>query len=180
MSVSTIGNPIMNWSHVPNIAECGFPWGDYCHLVGMASPCGKRKFLVMNVDCDPDTLTGNWVAVEVAGRCPYLAQLERGGGITWSEYFLRFDRLLLFTIAVFGVASSKLVDSKPYERKIRRFLDSLGNQSAWDMYSRHAYGMLEYGRQNEDDEEIQARVAETWQTYVLRYNLRFPDKKIAA
>jgi hypothetical protein len=48
------------------------------------------------------------------------------------------------------------------------------------MYSRRAYGMLEYGRQNEDDEDIQKRVTEMWQTYVLRFNLRFPDKKIAA
>ena len=132
------------------------------------------------VDCDGDKLVGDWVAVEIGGSCPYVAQLERGGGITWSEYFLRFDKLLLFTVDVFGKSSSRLVDSKPYERKIRHFLDAHGNQSAWDMYARHAYGMLEYGRENEDNEEIQKRVHDTWQKYVLRFNLRFPDKKIAA
>jgi len=180
MSVSTIGDPVMHWDAMPKLVECGFPWGNYCNVLCMASPCGTRKFLVMLVECDGDTLVGDWAAVEVAGRCPYLAQLERGGGITWSDYFLRFDKLLLFTIAIFGEASSKLVDSRLYERKIRRYLDSLENKSAWDMYSRYAYGMREYGLQNDDDEDIQARVSETWQTYVLRYNLRFPDKKIAA
>ena len=180
MSVSWIGDPIINWKTHPKLAECGFPWGGYCHLLCLASPCGKRKFLCTIVDGDGDKLICHFVAVEVVGRCPYLAQLERGGGITWSDYFLRFDKLLLFTIDVFGESSSRVVESKPFERNIRHFLDALGNQSAWDMYSRHAYGMREYGLQNEDDEDIQTRVAETWQTYVLRYNLRFPDKKIAA
>lgn len=180
MSVSTIGDPIMHWDSMPDLPECGFPWGSYCHVLCMASPCGKRKFLVTMVDCDGDRLIGDWVAVEIGGNCPYVAQLERGGGITWSEYFLRFDNLLLFTVDVFGKSSSRLVDSKPYEQMIRRWLDAHGNKSAWDMYSRHAYGMLEYGRENEDNEEIQKRVQETWQKYVLRFNLRFPDKKIAA
>ena len=71
-------------------------------------------------------------------------------------------------------------DSKPYERKIRHFLDAHGNQSAWDMYRRYAYAMLDHGRENEDDEEAQKRSREAWQKYVLRFNLRFPDKKIAA
>jgi hypothetical protein len=80
------------------------------------------------VDGDGDKLICHYVAVEVVGRCPYLAQLERGGGITWSDYFLRFDKLLLLTIDVFGESSSRVVDSKPFERNIRHFLDSLGNQ----------------------------------------------------
>ena len=180
MSVSTIGDPIMHWDSMPKTVECVFPWGHYCNLLCMASPCGKRKFLVTMVDCDGDKLIGDWVAVEIGGNCPYVAQLERGGGITWSEFFLRFDRLLLFTVDIFGRSSSSLVDSKPYERKIRHFLDAYGNQSAWEIYSRHAYGMLEYGRENEDNEEIQECVHATWQKYVLRFNLRFPDKKIAA
>ena len=180
MSVSTIGDPIMHWDSMPKTVECVFPWGHYCNLLCMASPYGKRKFLVTMVDCDGDKLIGDWVAVEIGGNCPYVAQLERGGGITWSEFFLRFDRLLLFTVDIFGRSSSSLVDSKPYERKIRHFLDAYGNQSAWEMYSRHAYGMLEYGRENEDNEEIQECVHATWQKYVLRFNLRFPDKKIAA
>ena len=180
MSVSTIGDPIMHWDSLPRMPECGFPWGNYCHVLCVASPCGKRKFLVTDVDWVPDKLIGDWVAVEIGGNCPYVAQLERGGGITWSEYFLRFDRLLLFTIDIFGTSSSRLVDSKPYEKKIRHWLDAYGNQSAWDMYSRHAYGMLKYGRENEDNEEIQGRVHATWQKYVLRFNQRFPDKKIAA
>ena len=132
------------------------------------------------VDCDGDKLIGDWVGVEIGGNCPCVAQLERGGGITWSEYFLRFDRLRLFTIDVMGTSRSRFVDSKPYEENIRYFLDAHGNQSAWDMYSRHAYGMIEYGRESEDNEEIQKRVHETWQKYVLRFNLRFLDKKIDA
>jgi hypothetical protein len=113
-------------------------------------------------------------------RIPYVAQLERGGGITWSEYFLCFYKLLLFTIDIFGKSSSRLVDSKPYERKIRHWLEPHGNQSAWDMYRRYAYAMLDHGRENEDDEDAQKRSSEAWQKYVLRFNLRFPDKKIAA
>ena len=102
MSVSTIGDPIMHWDSMPKTVECVFPWGHYCNLLCMASPCGKRKFLVTMVDCDGDKLIGDWVAVEIGGNCPYVAQLERGGGITWSEFFLRFDRLLLFTVDIFG------------------------------------------------------------------------------
>ena len=102
MSVSTIGDPIMHWDSMPKTVECVFPWGHYCNLLCMASPYGKRKFLVTMVDCDGDKLIGDWVAVEIGGNCPYVAQLERGGGITWSEFFLRFDRLLLFTVDIFG------------------------------------------------------------------------------
>ena len=180
MSVSTIGDPIMHWDSMPKTVECGFPWGHYCNVLCMASPCGKRKFLVTVVDCDGDKLIGDWAAVEIGGNCPYVAQLERGGGITWSDYFLRFDKLLLFTIDIFGTSSSRLVDSKPYEQKIRHWLDAYGNQSAWDMYRRYAYAMLDHGRENEDDEDAQKRSREAWQKYVLRFYLRFPDKKIAA
>ena len=86
----------------------------------------------------------------------------------------------LFTVEKFGKATPRLVNSKPYEQKIRHLLDAHGNKAAWDMCRRYAYAMLEYGRQHEDDEEARERSRAAWQTYVLRFSLRFPNKKIAA
>ena len=47
------------------------------------------------MDGDADNLICYYVAVEVVGRCPYLAQLERGGGPADGKYSKKRLRIVI-------------------------------------------------------------------------------------
>ena len=146
-----------------------------------SSPCRTRNFMTLAVASNGEKNMVRYVAVEYLPNDPLLLELELGGGITWADYFLDHEKLLMIDTVILGPTQSSLVDGRLYHKEIEETLGPLGNTGAWDLYRKwveEALVEIEWlwsgltRKERRQREEIPA-------AFEAAYAKRFPGKKIA-
>ena len=146
-----------------------------------SSPCLTRNFMTLAVASNGENNMLRYVAVEYLPNDPLLLELELGGGITWADYFLDHEKLLMIDTIIFGHSESSLVDGRMYHKEIEETLGHRGNTGAWDLYRKwveEALVEIEWlwsgltRKERRQREEIPA-------AFEAAYAKRFPGKKSA-
>ena len=174
MRISVAGDSYINWDgEIPAIEDEPFPWGFGLGVTALLSPCRSRRFATATVGFRDFDWIFYSVAVEYTVGDPILEQLEMGGGITWTEYFTNWDKIMLITHPVVGPSSSTLVDCDIYRDILRSHFDPLGNTGAWELYRRWAEEIRD-SIATEIFPSIKISSQQKWDKYLVDYNRRFP------
>ena len=135
MSKAVLGDPSIYWPDtIPSDRNDPLPKWPHRGTDALASPCRTRNFMAIVVGNTGKPNTGRYVAVEYLPNDPLLLELELGGGITWADYFMDHEKLLMIDTIIFGPSESSLVDGRMYHKEIEETLGPLGNTGAWDLY----------------------------------------------
>ena len=182
MRDAILGNPKIYWpDFMPFGKNDPLPCWPHRPAKSRASPCRTRNFMTFAVASNGEKNMVRYVAVEYLPNDPLLLELELGGGITWVDYFMDHEKLLMIDTIICGPSESSLVDGRIYHKEIEKTLGPLGNTGAWHLYRKwveEALGELEWlwpqltRKERRQREEIPA-------AFEAAYAKRFPDKKIA-
>jgi hypothetical protein len=182
MRSAVIGNPNIYWPDFILAAENDpLPYWPHREVCAFNSPCRTRSFMALAISSTGKPDTGRSIAVEYLPNDPLLLELELGGGITWADYFMDHEKLLLIDTVIFGPSQSSLVDGHPYHKQIEEILGPLGNTGAWDLYRKwveEALVEIEWlwsgltRKERRQRETIPA-------AFEVAYAKRFPGKKSA-
>ena len=180
MRISAIGDPYIYWPElILEEPQDAFPLGKWLSVFTFWGPGKKRKFMCLTVEASMEPLIGYCLAVEYETGDKQVAELAHGGGISWTDYFRQYDKLMLITSRLGPGSTSTLVDTSIYERKIRALLDPFSNTGAWDHY--HQFAKSVYADLTpESPEWKREQIMEIWDKYVQDCERWFPGKKFTA
>ena len=179
MKISVKDDPYLYWPEwIMDHPLDAFPTGKWMQAYVKWGPGRRRKFVTLMVGIEEEEMIGYSLAVEYETGDKQVAELAHGGGISWTDYFLQYEKLMLVTVRLGPGSSSTLVDTSIYERKIRARLDHLGNTGAWELYQQFAkrvYAELT----PESPAWKRERIMDIWNQYIQDCESRFPGTKIA-
>jgi hypothetical protein len=182
MNKAVLGDSNICWSESMQFAKRDpLPKWPHRETDAFSSPCLTRNFMTLAVASNGENNMLRYVAVEYLPNDPLLLELELGGGITWADYFLDHEKLLMIDTIIFGPSESSLVDGRVYHKEIEKSLGPLGNIGAWDLcrkWVEEALVEIEWlwsgltRKERRQREEIPA-------AFEAAYANRFPGKKSA-